>query len=361
MLNVFGGYFLNSRGHVGSKVLCTTCHGSPHSLYPSSLPADNVQPMALQGSESAIGRCDVCHTDKGSDWAKPPHEPAGANAPIVGGSTGGSTGGSVDAAAELSTTCLNCHGDNSSKVSCSNSKWTAHNGGRVSTEVYDAVTAYLTGATCGSSGSGGSTGGSTGGIDAAAELSSTCLNCHGDRSSRVSCSNSSWTAHDGSRVSTAVYDAVTAFLTGSTCGSTGGSTGGSTSSGVPADHTDRQDGARHKPGKDQPYSNGCTSCHGSDLRGDIGPSCYSCHGKEWSENGSSSGSTGDSAGSGVSAATELSTTCLNCHGDRSSRVSCSNSSWTAHDGSRVSTQIYDAVTLYLTGSTCGSGSGFDRR
>jgi len=281
LLNGFGGYFLNSRGHVNSKILCSSCHGSPHSLYPSILPADNDQPMALQGSESAIGRCDVCHTDKGSDWAKPPHEPAGDNAPVVGGSGGSS----IDAAIELSTTCLNCHGDRSSRVSCSNSAWTSHDGSRVSSAVYDAVTLYLTGATCGSTG-GGSTGGTT--VDAAKELSTTCLNCHGDRSSRVSCSNSAWTSHDGTRVSNAVYDAVTLYLTGATCGSTGGgSTGGST----------------------------------------------------------------------VDAAKELSTTCLNCHGDRSSRVSCSNSSWTSHDGRRVSSAVYDAVTLYLTGSTCGSTSG----
>jgi mono/diheme cytochrome c family protein len=25
----------------------------------------------------------------------------------------------------------------------------------------------------------------------------------------------------------------------------------------------------------------CTSCHGADLRGGSGPSCYSCHGKKW--------------------------------------------------------------------------------
>jgi hypothetical protein len=281
LLDGFGGYFLNSRGHVGSKVLCSTCHGSPHSLYPSNLPADNIQPMALQGSESAIGRCDVCHTDKGSQWAKPPHEPAGANAPTTGGSTGGST---IDPATELTTTCLNCHGDRSSQVSCSNSKWTSHDGTRVNSEVYAAVTAYLTGSVCGSGGStGGSIGGST--IDPATELTTTCLNCHGDRSSQVNCSNSKWTSHDGTRVSSEVYDAVTAYLTGSVCGSggsTGGSTGGDdTSSGVPADHTDREGGALHKPGKEQPYSNGCTDCHGSNLRGGIAPSCYSCHGKEW--------------------------------------------------------------------------------
>ncbi|MHB8881411.1 MAG: hypothetical protein ACYC69_07850, partial [Thermodesulfovibrionales bacterium] len=25
----------------------------------------------------------------------------------------------------------------------------------------------------------------------------------------------------------------------------------------------------------------CTSCHGADLRGGSGPSCYTCHGKKW--------------------------------------------------------------------------------
>ncbi|MBI5102563.1 MAG: hypothetical protein HZB33_12115, partial [Nitrospirae bacterium] len=25
----------------------------------------------------------------------------------------------------------------------------------------------------------------------------------------------------------------------------------------------------------------CTACHGADLRGGSGPSCYSCHGKKW--------------------------------------------------------------------------------
>jgi hypothetical protein len=55
----------------------------------------------------------------------------------------------------------------------------------------------------------------------------------------------------------------------------------------------------------------------------------------------------------IDAATELKTTCLKCHSDKSSRVSCTNSKWTAHNGSRVSTAVYDAVTLYKTGKTCG--------
>jgi hypothetical protein len=49
---------------------------------------------------------------------------------------------------------------------------------------------------------------------------------------------------------------------------------------APADHTVSEDCARHLPGLREPEEN-CTACHGTDLRGGAGPSCYSCHGKEW--------------------------------------------------------------------------------
>jgi len=61
---------------------------------------------------------------------------------------------------------------------------------------------------------------------------------------------------------------------------------------LPANHTDSQSGYRHAPGKDRPYTNLCTVCHGSTLRGDstLGtPSCYQCHGQEWSESGGGGG------------------------------------------------------------------------
>ncbi len=48
----------------------------------------------------------------------------------------------------------------------------------------------------------------------------------------------------------------------------------------PADHTVSKDGIRHKPGLSNPAVN-CVSCHGADLKGDTGPSCYTCHGKKW--------------------------------------------------------------------------------
>jgi hypothetical protein len=51
-------------------------------------------------------------------------------------------------------------------------------------------------------------------------------------------------------------------------------------SNAPADHTVSEDGVRHLPGLRDPENN-CTGCHGTDLRGGEGPSCYSCHGKEW--------------------------------------------------------------------------------
>ena len=50
---------------------------------------------------------------------------------------------------------------------------------------------------------------------------------------------------------------------------------------APADHTVNQDGVRHKSGLNDPEVN-CVACHGADLRGgQVGVSCYQCHGKKW--------------------------------------------------------------------------------
>jgi hypothetical protein len=75
------GKFLNSRGHEGS-VACLSCHGSPHSVAPSTLAKDNQQRINLQsfgtfpaGKDASypIGVCNVCHTSRSNSWSMPPH------------------------------------------------------------------------------------------------------------------------------------------------------------------------------------------------------------------------------------------------------------------------------------------------
>lgn len=49
----------------------------------------------------------------------------------------------------------------------------------------------------------------------------------------------------------------------------------------PADHTISQDGFMHKAGLNDPLNN-CTACHGADLTGgNVGVSCFECHGAKW--------------------------------------------------------------------------------
>ncbi len=65
---------------------------------------------------------------------------------------------------------------------------------------------------------------------------------------------------------------------------------GGTPTGPPDDHTDDESGFLHRPGKERPFTNGCTTCHGDDLRGGFGPpSCFTCHGMEWDERGPGTG------------------------------------------------------------------------
>lgn len=56
--------------------------------------------------------------------------------------------------------------------------------------------------------------------------------------------------------------------------------------GPPSDHTEsRGVGALHKPGQDAPFDNGCTQCHGENLNDGFAPSCFSCHGPYWASDG----------------------------------------------------------------------------
>ncbi|MDX1764770.1 MAG: hypothetical protein R3231_10650, partial [bacterium] len=119
-------------------------------------------------------------------------------------------------------------------------------------------------------------------------LQTTCLGCHGDLSGGTTCATGT---NHVARVGQAVWDEALIEL-GLNCDTAPPDSGTPPASGLPADHTDREDGAMHKPGKNRPYSNSCTTCHGSDLRGDMGPSCYTCHGREWDEREPSDGDTG---------------------------------------------------------------------
>jgi len=71
---IFGKY-LNSKAHDGETILCSTCHGEPHALYPSNLGADNAQMISLQGTPGALGSgsCNACHTNRPYGGVPPHH------------------------------------------------------------------------------------------------------------------------------------------------------------------------------------------------------------------------------------------------------------------------------------------------
>ena len=148
------------------------------------------------------------------------------------------------------------------------------------------------------SGDGSSTGGGTT-TTGLALFTTYCSACHGASGSningRTSSAISTAIANVGSMnsisLTSAEIQAIADYLAGSTGGGGSESSGGT--GGIPASHTNSEQGVLHASGNDYPYTNGCTSCHGSTLQGDIGPSCYSCHGQEWRE--SAPGSDGSSS------------------------------------------------------------------
>ena len=52
--------FKDSKGHGG--LYCSACHGSPHGIWPTRVPNDNLQSINLQGSAGTIKECSVCHS-----------------------------------------------------------------------------------------------------------------------------------------------------------------------------------------------------------------------------------------------------------------------------------------------------------
>jgi len=68
-------------------------------------------------------------------------------------------------------------------------------------------------------------------------------------------------------------------------------------------HTENNGGVWHRPGKEDPLTN-CVSCHGADLTGGEGPSCYNCHNND--DHTINRGGHMHKSGS--------SSTCTTCHG-----------------------------------------------
>ncbi|MEK6776052.1 MAG: hypothetical protein AABY87_04095 [bacterium] len=200
--------FRYTRGH--QDISCQGCHESIHGLYPVTPDIDTTTyaqaaGMNTDGSHGPL-KCGACHKVNS----------AGVPSFIQNIKyKGTSIKNNFDAAVSWSHTftaesdpttnlCVNCHGDNSSKVSCSNSEWLKHSmDGRVSREQMDKVETKKYGAVCGSTN----------------PQTTVCTKCHGSEWSEVSCSENEWLNHlVQGRVSESVWEAVSTTRTGGTCG-----------------------------------------------------------------------------------------------------------------------------------------------
>jgi len=54
--------YRDSKGHGG--MYCEACHGSPHAITPTTVEADNLQAIRIQGKPGTIKKCEACHTGK---------------------------------------------------------------------------------------------------------------------------------------------------------------------------------------------------------------------------------------------------------------------------------------------------------
>jgi len=97
-----------STGHEG--VLCESCHGATHAIFPNANPKanDNVASIQLQGHAGLISECSTCHT---GDLANTLDGPHGMHAV---GSAGQhfAEGGHADRVEKDSDSCRACHGKN---------------------------------------------------------------------------------------------------------------------------------------------------------------------------------------------------------------------------------------------------------
>lgn len=93
-----------SSSHGGLQ--CSACHGSPHAIYPTVAPNDNVQSTLIQGHAGTVLECSACHTNLEDDELLGPHGMHPTTASWVNEKHG-------DHAQSAPGSCSACHGADS--------------------------------------------------------------------------------------------------------------------------------------------------------------------------------------------------------------------------------------------------------
>ncbi|HHJ36056.1 MAG TPA: cytochrome C [Gammaproteobacteria bacterium] len=97
-----------STGHEG--VLCESCHGATHAIFPNANPNanDNVASMQIQGHSGVISECSSCHTGDLGITLDGPH----GMHPVGSAGNDFADGGHEDIAENNPDACRACHGQN---------------------------------------------------------------------------------------------------------------------------------------------------------------------------------------------------------------------------------------------------------
>ena len=135
-------------------------------------------------------------------------------------------------------------------------------------------------------------------------------------------------------------------------------------------HTVNRGGFLHGAGLTNPSAN-CASCHGSDLRGgNVGVSCYKCHGELWTGAGSVSHNVNRNGIMHASGLTNPSANCARCHGSDlrggSVGVSCYRCHGALWSGGTIPHTVNKDGVLHASGlsnpsANCTSCHGSDLR
>jgi len=203
--------FRYSRGH--QDITCQGCHESTHGLYPVT-PNIDTTTYAQAASMNTDGKhgplkCGACHV---TNKYGVPAEAINLtyNGVKIANNFDAAVGWAHSFTNEANPTqnlCLNCHKDNSSKVSSSSDEWLSHSAlGFVGRKNMDKAEIALLGHVSG---------------DPAVQdpLTTVCKACHTDKSAKVSCGNAVWKQHvPYGAVAQTVWESVSKTKTGSTCG-----------------------------------------------------------------------------------------------------------------------------------------------